>query len=98
MVIASGQPIQPGNVDDMTEPQHKGGQPALGNDVRIELSISPTLANALNVLVELSGMSRGAIIRAALVDYVRSTGVALPGEADPIPTRRKQHNTNNKEK
>ena len=73
----------------MTNSQSQVGAPALTDGVRIELFLSPTLANALGVLVNLSGMSRGAVIRAALVAYLRSTGVTLPGEADPVPTRRK---------
>jgi hypothetical protein len=53
----------------------KRGQPYLGNSESLRVAISPELESALDMLVQVSGVSKAAIVRQALSGYLASQGV-----------------------
>lgn len=64
------------------------GQPNLGNSADLKIGISPTLNAALDRLVKVSGVSKAAIVRDALMQHLAEHDVLPPTSAtDTTPTR-----------
>jgi hypothetical protein len=60
-----------------------------GNDTELRTTISADLDNALNRLVELSGVSKAAMVRQALFVFLTQAGALYPevtASLDPTPT------------
>lgn len=71
------------------------GPKPLGNDVRLEVTVSAEIDRALSQVVELSGISRVTIIRQALLDQLSTLGLIFPEVAEtlvPTATRNSRRN------
>jgi hypothetical protein len=56
------------------------GRPSLGHTSTIELGIGPKLDNALTSLAKTSGISRAALVRAALTSYLIEKGALVESD------------------
>jgi hypothetical protein len=72
------------------------GPQSLGNDVRLEVTVSAEIDRALSQVVELSGMSRMTIVRQALLDQLSALGVLFPEIAESLVPTATRNNRRNK--